>query len=201
MSIIKQYSRLSHHTITNSDSDFTTPSGSIEDFTGGTWEITDLVKSEIGVNEGNGTVSIRIGDNIKEFQMADTASSGGDSIYTTDGDLSEDRVVDASGSSLTFESTVGEQQDSIILDVTSSGNYYTGIYSENPSRAEYSSVKLKPDYLSLKTGGNIRIDGLTAHQDDATAGLAGLVEGDLYQTDGSGYTPPFNTAGVLMVKQ
>ena len=62
MSIIKQYSRLSHHTVSTTGSAFTIPSGSIEDFTGGTWEITDLVKSEIGVNEMTGLVSIRIGD-------------------------------------------------------------------------------------------------------------------------------------------
>ena len=70
MGLIKQFSRISHHTLTTSGSAFTTPSGSIEDFTGGTWETTDLALSEIGVNEGDGTVAIRVGDDIKEFMMS-----------------------------------------------------------------------------------------------------------------------------------
>ena len=76
MPIKKQHSRISHHTVTTSGSAFTIPSGSIEDFTLGTWDITDLALSEIGVNEGDGTVAIRVGSEIKEFVMSGSISGG-----------------------------------------------------------------------------------------------------------------------------
>lgn len=39
-----------------------------------------------------------------------------------------------------------------------------------------------------------------AHDDDAAAGVAGLVTGDLYQTTGAG-AAPLNAPGILMIKQ
>jgi hypothetical protein len=44
----------------------------------------------------------------------------------------------------------------------------------------------------------IKFDSLSAYRDDAAAGTAGLVTGDIYQTDA---TNPTLGAGVLMVKQ
>lgn len=45
-----------------------------------------------------------------------------------------------------------------------------------------------------------KIPQLPPYADDAAAGVAGLVTGDLYQTDGSG-AAPLNVAGILMIKQ
>tara|TARA_R100000005_G_C5001195_1_gene208254 strand:+ start:4269 stop:4523 length:255 start_codon:yes stop_codon:yes gene_type:complete len=41
---------------------------------------------------------------------------------------------------------------------------------------------------------------LTAYDDDAAAGVGGLVAGQLYQTTGAG-AAPLNAAGIVMVKQ
>lgn len=41
---------------------------------------------------------------------------------------------------------------------------------------------------------------LVAYADDTAAGVAGLVLGDLYQTDGTG-AAPLNVAGIVMIKQ
>lgn len=41
---------------------------------------------------------------------------------------------------------------------------------------------------------------LTAYADDAAAGIAGLIAGEMYQTDGTG-SAPLNVAGIVMVKQ
>lgn len=61
MGVNKQSARIKHHTSTTTGS-FTVPSS--EDFTDGSWDKWDLAKSEIGVNEFDETVSIRIGSSI-----------------------------------------------------------------------------------------------------------------------------------------
>lgn len=74
MGLITQYSRISHHTIFGQTGvTFSVPSS--EDFTDGTWEITDLCLSEIGVSEDEGKVYIRIGDEVKQFQMIGASGS------------------------------------------------------------------------------------------------------------------------------
>jgi hypothetical protein len=67
--IITQYSRMSQHTIFGlpTGASFSIPTD--EDFTNGTWGIQDLALSEIGVNESDKRVFIRIDDEIKEFQL------------------------------------------------------------------------------------------------------------------------------------
>jgi hypothetical protein len=52
----------------------------------------------------------------------------------------------------------------------------------------------------ILTPTNINIPLLQQFADDAAAGVAGLVLGDLYQTDGSG-AAPLNVAGIVMIKQ
>ena len=86
MSLITQYSRISHHTIFGfTGSTFSVPSS--EDFTDGSWSIYDLALSEIGVNETDEKAYIRIGNSIKEFNfgvsnptqsLADTLGYGND---------------------------------------------------------------------------------------------------------------------------
>jgi len=48
--------------------------------------------------------------------------------------------------------------------------------------------------------GKVALNGLSAYADDAAAGAAGILTGDLYQTNGSG-AAPLNVAGIVMVKQ
>lgn len=80
---INQYSRISHHTITGSQSQtFTVPSG--EDFTSGSWTIYDLALSEFGVNEYYKTAFIRVGTEIKQLNLSTfaTASTPGTTSTT-----------------------------------------------------------------------------------------------------------------------
>ena len=72
MSKITQYSRISHHTLVPSS----------EDFTDGSWTSYDLAFSEIGVNESDKKVYIRIDDEIKEFQFSGS-TAGGENLDTT----------------------------------------------------------------------------------------------------------------------
>ena len=79
MGKITQYSRLSHHTIAGSASaglTFSVPAQ--EDFTDGSWTPFDLALSEIGVNEQDKRVYIRIGDTIEELGVI-----GGSALGTT----------------------------------------------------------------------------------------------------------------------
>jgi hypothetical protein len=77
MAKITQYSRISHHTIAGSASaglTFSVPAQ--EDFTDGTWTPYDLALSEIGVNEQDERVFIRIDDEIKEFAFIGASGVG-----------------------------------------------------------------------------------------------------------------------------
>jgi len=71
MGLIKQYSRISHHTLSQANistgdvAPFTVPLS--EDFTDGTWTARDLALSEIGVVEDEKRVYIRINNEIREF--------------------------------------------------------------------------------------------------------------------------------------
>ena len=93
---ITQYSRISHHTTTSTQStSFTVPS--TEDFTSGSWTIYDLAQSEIGVNEGHSRSFIRVGSNVKEFSISDfaTATTVGTSstiLYTFIRPISDDVI-------------------------------------------------------------------------------------------------------------
>ena len=77
MSKVTQYSRISHHTIAGSASaglTFSVPPQ--EDFTDGSWTPFDLALSEIGVNEEDEKVFIRIDDEIKEFAFIGASGVG-----------------------------------------------------------------------------------------------------------------------------
>jgi len=74
MGLITQYSRMSHHTIYG-QTGFTFSVPTTEDFTDGSWSIYDLCLSEIAVNEDEGKVFIRIGDEVKQFQMIGASGS------------------------------------------------------------------------------------------------------------------------------
>lgn len=74
MSLVKQFSRIAHHTLVGlTGSTFSVPPS--EDFTDGTWTIYDLALSEFGVNEEDKKLYIRIKDEIKEIGFALTAST------------------------------------------------------------------------------------------------------------------------------
>ena len=49
------------------------------------------------------------------------------------------------------------------------------------------------------TRGSISIALLPAFADNVAAAAGGLIAGDVYRTDGTGLTPPFTTAGLLMI--
>lgn len=97
MSINTQAARIKHHTVTTAGA-FTVPSS--EDFTDGSWTIRDLAKSEIGVNENDGTAFIRIGAAIKELQTGagsnlgsnDLTSSDPARVFTLNGNLASDTL-------------------------------------------------------------------------------------------------------------
>lgn len=89
MSVIKQYSRISHHTLTNAITSpptspaiaFTVPTS--EDFTDGSWTIYDLAQSEIGILEDTGEMFVRIGDEIKQVQLTGGGGTGSGVIVNT----------------------------------------------------------------------------------------------------------------------
>ena len=88
--IIQQNSRISHHTTTTGET-FSVPSQ--EDFTTtnvaiAPWTANDLALSEIGVDEANNRVFIRVGSNINEFLTTDRSSLF--ASYSVSGTVNQD---------------------------------------------------------------------------------------------------------------
>jgi len=131
MPLITQESRISHHTLYGSASaTFSIPPS--EDFTDGSWNIngTELALSEIGVNEDAGLAYIRIGSDIKQFQLYGSTSSA-NTLFDTlvAGNTTGPNFIDVdSGYGLQAIDTINNITDTIILDpeVLSNG---TGIFS------------------------------------------------------------------------
>ena len=81
MSIIKQFSRISHHTLTATGAtNFTVPPS--EDFTTSGWTSNDLALSEFGVLEGHDQLFIRIDDGIFQVPLSTSTGSTGAFLWS-----------------------------------------------------------------------------------------------------------------------
>lgn len=124
MSLVKQFSRIAHHTLVGlTGSTFSVPPS--EDFTDGTWTIYDLALSEFGVNEEDKKLYIRIKDEIKEIGFAATMSysenleqtlalgnnMGTYSIYMDSGKLFSSGGTSSFAMSDTTATLISEQQE------------------------------------------------------------------------------------------
>lgn len=116
MGKITQYSRLSHHTIAGSASAGLTFSVPLqEDFTDGSWTPYDLALSEIGVNEQDKRVFIRIGDTIEELGVI-----GGSALGTTPS-LSQVLTIDNQTLGNDIEITNGDEITGPYIQINGSG--------------------------------------------------------------------------------
>lgn len=61
-------------------------------------------------------------------------------------------------------------------------------------------INIADPTMTNKISGKILLPHIPAYADDAAAGAAGLVTGDMYQTTGAG-AAPLNAAGIVMLKQ
>lgn len=141
MAIIQQNSRISHHTLTSIGATFSVPSQ--EDFTSKTspWTPNDLCLSEIGVNEGDGRVYIRIGNGIKEFDFKGPTGSGGENLANT--------LAVGNTMSGFIQSSGGDTQ----LYITDSDSYL-----ETNISGDFAGLYLDPQYNNLGTA-LVRSDG------------------------------------------
>lgn len=88
----------------------------------------------------------------------------------------------------------------------------TYIRTEELSTGDYSQIKISNSSIILEssdgtnttefsqTPTSFKISGIGSYASDAAAGTAGLVAGNVYQTDGTG-SGIFATPGILMIKQ
>lgn len=140
MAIIQQNSRISHHTLTTAGLTFSVPSQ--EDFTSKTqpWTANDLCLSEIGVNEGDGKVYIRIGSDVKEFEFVG-GTAGAESLSQTL----------AAGNTMSgiIQSSAGGTQ----LYITD-----TDSYLETNISGDFAGLYLDPQYNNVGTA-LLRSDG------------------------------------------
>jgi hypothetical protein len=84
-------------------------------------------------------------------------------------------------------------------------DFSTHLMSDISHQIYFQNFSGGTSFLKLKIIGNgsagIELFGIPSYTDDVAAGADGLVTGELYQTLGNGETAPFNTAGILMIKQ
>jgi hypothetical protein len=123
MAKITQYSRISHHTITGSASAvYTIPAS--EDFTDGTWKVTDLALSEIGINEDAKTAYIRINDEIKEFGWYGSSGGGtGSGSSGSSGTSGTSGSSGTSGQSPAFSTITFNQSTTDPIAIATPGSY------------------------------------------------------------------------------
>ena len=176
MSIINQFSRISHHTITDgapftvpSQEDFTIPTGQ-----SGSWTQYDLALSEIGVDEFSERAFIRIGNDVKEFVFTGTGSNccplentlitgnttGNNDIVLSDLGVNSSKIVDEVGENwFRFADKAGTTF--LEIQAGSSSNersFITGTKDELQLRslldtgvAQYSEISLTPNSLQIQT--------------------------------------------------
>jgi hypothetical protein len=127
------YSRIKHHSITSTAS-FSVPVSN--NFTDGTWASTDLVTNEIGVNEANQSVWIRIGNDIYQI-ITDNANNFSQYIDVFSGLV---------GNSATASEVVLYQKDI-------PANYFNDQTGFNIKAGLRSDADNDPKEFSLKVGG------------------------------------------------
>jgi len=86
--------------------------------------------------------------------------------------------------SMLFETDVNTDTSSIVMSIVGNGNTSMSIEDE----------KITIDTILLN------LPNIPAYDDDAAAGTAGLLVGDVYQTTGNG-AAPLDAAGIVMIKQ
>jgi hypothetical protein len=172
MAIIVQNSRVSHHTLTTPGLTFSIPAQ--EDFTlGGSqiWSTSDLCYSEIGVNEADERVFIRVGESIKEFSF--TTASTNLQTFLTETQLTRTDTVEVDILGLNFGSGIksidGSTYSSVITIPTS-----TVITHENPY--DLSQIEISSNISLTASQGDINIQGdsvnLTTNSGGATMSIS-----------------------------
>ena len=151
--IINQFSRISHHTITDGLS-FSVPSQ--EDFTlpitaSGSWTPYDLALSEIGVDELQKKAYIRIDDEIKEFVFTGTGSNCCplSSTLVIGNETGTNNIIlsDLGNSSALITNEVGDMRFNF---ADKSGTNYIEMVAGSSSN-EYSFVQGRKDELTLRS--------------------------------------------------
>jgi len=150
MGIITQNSRMSHHTIYGINGiTFSVPTS--EDFTDGSWTMYDLCLSEIAVAEDDGKVYIRIGDEIKQFQMIGASGSISLSlseVLTAGNTTNGNNIIMASASFITSAS--GER----FLNI---GDEYVYLHAEDSTYN--TDLKIFPDRILVDSTKGIEYAG------------------------------------------
>ena len=98
-----------------------------------------------------------------------------------------------------WDTSVGTGVDTIVLSLDSANSVFAmGDTTDavNGTKIVINDINQTLSLDALK----VSINTLAAYDDDAAAGGAGLITGNLYQTTGAAL-PPLNVPGIVMVKQ
>ena len=180
MSLITQYSRIKHHTITTGT--FSVPP--TEDFTQGVWTKDDLCRSEIGIHEGDKEVYVRIDDEVLRIVTEDTLPStfpvllGTVSANTLTGvwediyvyDLPPDTVFDQEGLHLRVGLRTDSNSDPKEVRLTFNGQV---VYQESGTMNDF---RIVADYDLMRNGADASVAGMAMVNTTCNAGV-GLLPG------------------------
>lgn len=150
-----QYSRVAHHAI--SEGEFTIPAS--EDFTDGTWISSDLVDREIGIISNDKRIFVRIGDEVKEFQLVGGDSSNEFSFDIIDEDVFVKRWETIK--TLHLNMTVVGYDDEMFYSCEYSNLFYNNgsdsVHYASPTLIEYSNTTKRTPFLVIPSTDGIEI--------------------------------------------
>jgi hypothetical protein len=143
MGIISQYSRVSHHTLTQTNVspqvDFTVPIS--EDFTDGSWTATDLALSEFGIKEDTKELFIRIGDEIKQVGLDAAPGSPYNSIqFNSAGSF-------AGSSNMLYDNVLSTLDINLLKNSLNLGTVNYGIYPITGCGLTYNDTASSPSTI------------------------------------------------------
>jgi hypothetical protein len=176
--IQEQYSRISHHTSSATGTTgipFSVPA--TEDFTNGSWTPFDLALSEIGVDEFQEKVFIRIGNNIKEI-CTDCNTTGSTGTGTTSSGDYSFAIGSATTSSGNFSFAGGI--NSVAGSGTTSFAFGSNVTATTDSSAAFGKNTLASGLSSFAIGEETKATGLYSYSEGyltTASGQAAHAEG------------------------
>jgi hypothetical protein len=158
--------------------------------------ITVTGTSDLQGNISDSSGNLILGDNVDVTGILDAQAT----IIDSTGDLTLDDAVVITGTS-DLQGNISDSSGNLAL---SDNVDVTGVLDAQATIIDSTGALTLDDAVvvtgTLDAQGAINLSTVPAYADDATAGVAGLVTGDVYKTDGTG-AAPLNVAGILMIKQ
>lgn len=168
--IIRQNSRIQHHRITDTGTVFTVPG--TEDFTDGSWSITDLMLGEIGIQMTDDKVYVRTTNGILELQSLNAAFHG--EVDTAGGTLTSILEFQPTGKCVISVNALVAGADTALTAVAGVRAFGTFYYDGATTMVQLGSSEMITNSLTGMEGAVLDTDGINKVRVQAQ-GLGGVL--------------------------